>query len=733
MAFRFFDARYDKKYFIDDTGKAFPTFEQTTAFGREVYHTKIISNYEDYRNILYGNNKGLPNEFRKYALLESRQYQNIPRTIQNVFLNSKLDAAFIKETIIKSLSEEEIKIDLSTYAHNHLRNFETELNDIKIWSQKNKSGKIIVRTQAEAVASSSRDYSFVQEEKKIYSRKLGWFVKNIEVTRPALEESLKNATIAETKAKERLNNLENSFSKKQKHLQTEIGIISSQLRDLKEKRRTYEAGNIEAVLSRVEKKQKVDLVKQNLQEERHLLTSKFEAIEQQYYARITQLETQLDKFKNTITEERLQYRENFGSFKETQQEKYESLITEIEKQHGEAISLAKEEIRVKETSLYALNVKEAEIKHKPFFEAETKAREQEKKEMEQQISTAESIIENSGKERDYLKKEWELEIAQVENNFRPVLEDVAKALEETNKKIQDIQSRTDETKGSFYEWLNEHIPDWQASIGKVVDEENVLFSKDLHPQLMKANTNSFYGIQLNLDAIDKQVKTLADYEGDIQKLSEEANKLQVSKEKAIENLEKEKQNLKKKFRPRIKALKEAISTSTYQKEQFSQKLTKTENSIHDLEQKAAEKRSEALEDLQNDRKKLDEEKLEATEGLDKLVARVKREISAKNREKKELLLEEENKLKSLLKDLEIQLKEKEKEIAKQTREIRDQERSQLKLQGADTGRIEEIDKRLSDTEKELEFLIPILRLLLNIKKTSGNYSIRSRTLEVNVL
>ena len=271
-------------------------------------------------------------------------------------------------------------------------------------------------------------------------------------------------------------------------------------------------------------------------------------------------------------------------------------------------------------------------------------------------------------------------------------------------------------KGSFYEWLNEHIPDWEASIGKVVDEENVLFSKDLSPQLSEANSNSFYGIQLNLNAIDKQVKTLADYEGEIQELSEEAEKLQVRKKKAIENLEKEKQNLKKKFRPRIKALKEQISSNTYQKEQFSQKLTKTENSLHDLEQKAAEKRTKALEDLQEDRKKLAAEKQEATEGLDKLVARVKREISAKNREKKDLLLQEENKLKSLLKDLEIQLKEKEKEIATQTREIKDQERSQLKLQGADTGRIEEIDKRLSDTEKELEFIDSNIALVIEYQK-----------------
>ena len=144
--------------------------------------------------------------------------------------------------------------DLSTYAHNHLRNFETELNDIKIWSQKNKAGKIMVRTQAEAVASASRDYSYVEQEKKSFSRQLGWFLKNIEATKPELEEKLKKATVAENKAKDRLNTLEASFSKKQTHLQTEIGIISSQLRNLKEKKKTYEARNIEAVLSRVEKK-----------------------------------------------------------------------------------------------------------------------------------------------------------------------------------------------------------------------------------------------------------------------------------------------------------------------------------------------------------------------------------------------------------------------------------------------------------------------------------------------
>jgi hypothetical protein len=38
-----------------------------------------------------------------------------------VFLNSKLDAEFIKQTIIMSLNEEDIEIDLQSYKH-HLEN-----------------------------------------------------------------------------------------------------------------------------------------------------------------------------------------------------------------------------------------------------------------------------------------------------------------------------------------------------------------------------------------------------------------------------------------------------------------------------------------------------------------------------------------------------------------------------------------------------------------------------------
>jgi flavin-dependent thymidylate synthase len=57
VAFRFFDSEYDKRFFIDKEGKAFETWDKTREVLGKIDSTRIVSNYEEYRNILYGNNK----------------------------------------------------------------------------------------------------------------------------------------------------------------------------------------------------------------------------------------------------------------------------------------------------------------------------------------------------------------------------------------------------------------------------------------------------------------------------------------------------------------------------------------------------------------------------------------------------------------------------------------------------------------------------------------------------
>ena len=183
VAFRFIDGAYDKSNFIGSDHKAMSWELARNTFPGHGNYSRKIDRYEEYRDILYGNNKGLPAEFRKYALIESRQYKNLPRTIQNVFLNSKLEAEFIKQTIIMSLNEEDVKIDLDQYAF-HLRNFEEQLADISKWSTKNRAGQIVVRVLAERIVKNYAEVCYLEKEKIETAQLLIAAQKHVELSYP---------------------------------------------------------------------------------------------------------------------------------------------------------------------------------------------------------------------------------------------------------------------------------------------------------------------------------------------------------------------------------------------------------------------------------------------------------------------------------------------------------------------------------------------------------------------
>ena len=108
VSYRFIDSPYRKEFFIDPETRTAYTGADRIRMQldlQNVDYSRIIYTFDEYRNILYGN--GVSSDMKKYSLMESKQYQNIPRTIQNVLLNSKLDAEFIKKTIISSINEDE--------------------------------------------------------------------------------------------------------------------------------------------------------------------------------------------------------------------------------------------------------------------------------------------------------------------------------------------------------------------------------------------------------------------------------------------------------------------------------------------------------------------------------------------------------------------------------------------------------------------------------------------------
>lgn len=148
--YRFIDAAYRKEWLVDDKGEVTAESKVIRERLQGVSMTKIVDSYERYRDILYGNRWAVGKEFARYQLMESNRYQNIPRSIQNVFLNSRLDANFIKDIIIRSMSEEKANMDLG-YFRRQVADFEQEYKDISCWYKLNAKGESVVRTQADNV------------------------------------------------------------------------------------------------------------------------------------------------------------------------------------------------------------------------------------------------------------------------------------------------------------------------------------------------------------------------------------------------------------------------------------------------------------------------------------------------------------------------------------------------------------------------------------------------------
>ena len=191
-AFRFIDAPYSKEWFVDGKNEVSADWSvirtRVSESGANV--SSLVTGYDMFRDIIFGNNRK-PDllQFRKYAIVESSRYQNIPRTIQNVFLNSKLDADFIKDTIIQSMDDNEFVVDLSYY-RNQIETFEQEYSDVMLWIKQDKNGVVPVRKQADIVIKGYRMLLFAEKQIKNGRQQLNYSERVARLKFPELEELL---------------------------------------------------------------------------------------------------------------------------------------------------------------------------------------------------------------------------------------------------------------------------------------------------------------------------------------------------------------------------------------------------------------------------------------------------------------------------------------------------------------------------------------------------------------
>jgi len=709
VCFRFLDTAYNRHHFVSASGHAFEKWEDNRQVldAQRIDHSRKIDRYEEYRDILYGNNEAGKKDFTKYALLQSKQYQNIPRTIQNVFLNSKLEAEFIKQTIIMSLNEEDISIDLQSYTH-HLKNFEYQLNDIHLYKQPH------IIKQAENVVKNHLAIKHLETEKNNFSLQLAWAAANVQRSIPKLLDK-KDKSIAEKNAiTEKAEAAEQRFRNKTDKIKGEISVLESDLKKAKEKADFYGRQSIEEIIERVAKKKELDTEYQKLLKEKTLLTTRFAEVTQKYESLLQAVVQAATAFEQDKKEEQINAREKVAAEKEEARSVLEKALADIKQHNAQSILQARQGVEQQQQLLEKERLKRATITHQRFYEKELQSAKDTVSQYQLAIQQTVLELEHVKNTGITLQKQWEIEDTATKQATEREQEKLQAGIALQQQLVKDITQKLASSETAFYGWLNKNKPGWEDTIGKIANEQ-VLFAEGLSPKLKK-ESNSLFGIELDTTDLPVQVKTLAQYKTAL----EEAEKSIETQQRQLFKLQTDEiakqERLKKKYQPQVKDAKDSLLEKQYKKEQDTLQLQQAQLQQKDVEVKAIAARKEALDIIDAALAAASEAQAQAQQNLQHTEDELSKQLKAKEREYTRKMAAMDVLLNQQSVQIQEAVKVHQQSVQQQKQELQKRQQQELAGKGADTKRIAILDEKLSAIQTELRFIEEKRDLVAEYKK-----------------
>ncbi|HCW06684.1 MAG TPA: ATP-binding protein [Cytophagales bacterium] len=715
VCFRIFDGEFNRNFFISENGNVPNSWDGIAEEldKHKVFYTKRkIEEHKEYRDILYGNHDGKKTELRRYSILESKDYQYIPKTIQNVFLNSSMQAEFIKQTIIMSL-ENDVKIDLNQYAH-HLNDFESQLSDIR----KFKTPSAVA--QAESITKLYIAIKNLEREKTQLVKQLVWTVNKNEQEEPELNKRMEKQADHEYVLTGKLKKLEDAFKAKEDKIKGDIRIQDENLRTVKRLTEEYQRINIDQIIARVERKEAIGDEQKKLIDEKDLLSTQFKELTQKFQALLDQLENQLNEFLNAREAEKNKINADFLLYQTETRKYFDQQLAEQRIEHKKEIINAREIWEQKKLISKKIEIEREGIKHKRFFEDEIKKFDLEIKTSSDVVKELTSQMESSKREIETIQKHWELDEKELQKTFERDREKLEVKVAEASNKISEIESYIENSKNSLYGWLTEQYPGWEKTIGKVIDEKNVLFNTSLSPKF-SGKSNNLYGIEIDLNEVNKKVKTVDDYEAEKAELKRIAEDIIKSIAGISEKLERDKENLKRKYQPKIRDKKDLVKESEYGIEQNQSKNSEARVKLGKLSARAENEKKLQLEKFALEIEDAARAELRAKGEVEKAEDELTKWIRAKESERDKKIKAEEEKIQQLLINVDAEIKVELERIKKRKYEINSQKEKELSTKGADTNRLAEISEKLGKIEAELQFIERNRDTVSDYKKDKREY------------
>ena len=541
LCFRFVDGGYARELVLD--GTSVRSEEEVLAKAGEL-NAKVeraIHNFKDYRDILYGENRSM----RRYALMQGvANYATIPRTISNIFLNANLDGGYIKRTMIDSLSDEAVEINLEANRH-HLDTARSHYADVSEYLRNEAQAKQIVSVY-EAVLE-------LEERQRSTAWQVGAACNWARETARGLGRRMVEKADEEAAQRSLLRELQEKYDTEKRRLGDQLAVVKKHIAHSNERKRFYAEQGIDALLKAAAARPQLEQELSLCREQRQVLTARAEQQEAQF-------QIALQKMENECNRQIQQLQAELSDAKDRNRESQDEVWRHFELEKGEQSADFEEgcagfrrELTQAERELHELEVELRRLDEAPLFAEERDRLKQQGQELVRRKICAEGEQQRNSETVAALQREAEdqqkLARHEGENRLRP-LSDTRETLKQT---LAEQKAELASLSGSLLEFLDEAVEGWQATIGKTV-RRDVLLRSGLEP--VQTEGRSLFGIELKLEHLESEALSksaleaaLADTEQQLKTQAKEIEKL-LDENRATED------RLLQKYNRKVQALRE---------------------------------------------------------------------------------------------------------------------------------------------------------------------------------
>ena len=694
-SWRFIDAPYRREWLVAEDKQVLSDWVKIRdRIDKNIAVSARIESGAMFKDIIFGNTRD--HKYTRYALVQSSHYQNIPRSIQNVFLNTKLDADFVKNTIIQSMADEELPIDLQTYRR-LVTDFEREYDEIDCWFRQTGDGNYPVRQLALKIAEQGRTVVALDHQLTDVWRMLNHAVGYSEEQIPLLEVEVDRVKAAVAAERSREKELTAEYDKEKDSLNQELGANKSKLKEISQTRKEFDAAGIDDKLAlagrepaisreKADKQALLDnLLKTNasIEDKYNVARAQLEnarqafenAQKKAYYRKQAELQVERDRLDAERTRNRNRIMDAFNSWRHESDERLQTLLSEQNKAES-----ALKELRQWHPLADEIRQVDEQLRQLDLVKKENAARQ--------------TVVQSQIRQ---ITVEYEMKKAETEQAFQREQERLEAELSQIREQIGKIDDLLAHLDNSLYKWLCENMEGWENTIGKVVDENRILYAQGLEPNL-ETESDTLFGIKLNLDNVVAVHRTPDEYRGKRKSLEEQEQQIVLHLKQLPVTLQEEISRLGKKYTAQLKPLRQDATSLKVEEEQIPVKRQNLQNLRHKLEMEEQER--------------IAREKETRERAFDEAVLRVKseKEVREKNEIKhakglKDLDLSFAKATKALDEELRIfkelqrtEASERNREFEAQKRELDEQQKAELAGEGVDTDLLEQYRKALDELE-----------------------------------